>query len=933
MSYQFLPWAKAGTGSVVAAEETLSDTAPARIRVPVTLRINNRHDASVRLRLFGPADITGIDHRQIVRVEPRPFTSDFEPNYFPAVELRRADFPWMFTPATGDARGRLRPWLCLVAVRMQEGVRIGTNRGSPLPVLAIGAPAQPSAELPDLAESWAWAHTQIIGQEGVLQIAELLEEESPRAISRLLCPIKLRPNTRYYGCLVPAFEVGRRVGLGLDPGTEDNLAPAWRFNADSPLPLELPVYFHWEFATGAGGDFESLVRRLQGRPVPPGVGVRELEIAGLGFGLPDLGTVNFEGVLRPPGTDDKMPDPEKLTQFKHALRSLLNTSIASGDAEPVVGPPVYGTYQAAVRQAPAPAAAPVWLGDLNLDPRHRVAAGLGTLVVQDQQEQLMAAAWEQLSGVKATMQARRQKELAQEAGRKVLVKHLATLSETQLLEVTSPVHARILFSLPAAGLRSAAATAAATPAVSTLESQLRRSHLPRGATSTAFRRVLRASGPVMRRLAQSIAAAPAAPVNNRLVQRLVAGPSTIVPIPLVRGVATTAQIDQQLEELRRRIAAGSVTGAALAEAQRFLAAGDSLQAYLEKTLPPGVPALPPAPPSLAEIRQVVLARLDPNQTIGVRLQMKQPASVLPPTAKATVEDATDDSLLSVVPHPRFPQPMYEALRDVSQKFLLPGAEKIPPDTVTLLRTNPQFVESFLAGLNHEMSRELLWREYPTDQRGTYFTRFWDPGGALLSGPQDQIAPIHLWKADAALGKTFLGDGFDGWLVLLIRGEILRRYPGTVIYAVKADTLNKPAAEELYPVFRGSLDPDIVFLGFNLTEAAARGGQGLPGYYFVLQEQPAEPRFGLDIPDQFGADPLVLATWKDLTWGHIAADADAFSRLTHLPLGGRLEGRRLENAEWGFNSAHMARITLQPRMRVAIHASELLPASAQAQTTT
>ena len=69
--------------------------------------------------------------------------------------------------------------------------------------------------------------------------------------------------------------------------------------------------------------------------------------------------------------------------------------------------------------------------------------------------------------------------------------------------------------------------------------------------------------------------------------------------------------------------------------------------------------------------------------------------------------------------------MYEALRDLSQDFLFPGLEHVPPNTVTLLETNPKFVESFLVGLNAEMSRELLWRNYPTDQRGTYFRQFWD----------------------------------------------------------------------------------------------------------------------------------------------------------------------------------------------------------------
>ena len=28
-------------------------------------------------------------------------------------------------------------------------------------------------------------------------------------------------------------------------------------------------------------------------------------------------------------------------------------------------------------------------------------------------------------------------------------------------------------------------------------------------------------------------------------------------------------------------------------------------------------------------------------------------------------------------------------------------------------------------MNTEMGRELLWREYPTDERGSYFLKFWD----------------------------------------------------------------------------------------------------------------------------------------------------------------------------------------------------------------
>ena len=46
-----------------------------------------------------------------------------------------------------------------------------------------------------------------------------------------------------------------------------------------------------------------------------------------------------------------------------------------------------------------------------------------------------------------------------------------------------------------------------------------------------------------------------------------------------------------------------------------------------------------------------------------------------------------DPLEPILDAPDFPQPMYEALRDLSQDFLFPGLEQVPANTVTLLETN------------------------------------------------------------------------------------------------------------------------------------------------------------------------------------------------------------------------------------------------------
>ena len=125
------------------------------------------------------------------------------------------------------------------------------------------------------------------------------------------------------------------------------------------------------------------------------------------------------------------------------------------------------------------------------------------------------------------------------------------------------------------------------------------------------------------------------------------------------------------------------------------------------------------------------------------LAQLEPAATLPRRFYARVTSAgapvapTDQSLIT---GPTFPQPMYEALRDLSPELLVPGVGKVEPNTVTLLKSNPRTIEAFMAGLNHEFASELLWREFPADLRHTAFRRFWDGGPAL--------PPMHQWQGRA-----------------------------------------------------------------------------------------------------------------------------------------------------------------------------------------
>ena len=95
---------------------------------------------------------------------------------------------------------------------------------------------------------------------------------------------------------MPAFEAGRLAGLGeeVTPADENALAAAWDA---TKTQVELPVYFHWEFATGAGGDFETLADRLTGRKAGS-AGRRPLNADDQPFGVGDPGrTLEFQGPL------------------------------------------------------------------------------------------------------------------------------------------------------------------------------------------------------------------------------------------------------------------------------------------------------------------------------------------------------------------------------------------------------------------------------------------------------------------------------------------------------------------------------------------------------------------------------------------------------------------------------------------------------------
>ncbi|HEX7837765.1 MAG TPA: hypothetical protein VF469_09895, partial [Kofleriaceae bacterium] len=434
-TYRFFSVLRRGLAAAIPA----APAAGPRIAIPATLTLSGHAVTGLpALALRGPGDVVGFDASVVHRTWPRANTTNAEPNYFAIAELSEADLPWRYTPAASSG-DRLTPWLCLIVVEeSQLGQWIPASGDRPLAVLTVDA-----AQLPDLSQAWAWAHAQLTAEPpggasdfDAASVNDVLAHQPAQAVSRLLCPRRLDPLTRYVACVVPTFERGRLAGLGQPVAGVDRLAPAWQSGAG---PVTLPVYHSWRFQTGQPGDFSALVGLLVARnDLPDSVWERDLAVSPPGADPPAWQVVKLEGALRTLPLDGQDAPWSSLDAngFTTALAAHVN---AQG---PVLAPPLYGRWLAkANRLSTAPNAAPPWFHQLNGDPRARVAAGLGTLVVQSEQQQLLAGAWSQVEGIRRINHQLRLSQLARELSTRLHTRHFAVAGDA-ILQLTAPLHGR-----------------------------------------------------------------------------------------------------------------------------------------------------------------------------------------------------------------------------------------------------------------------------------------------------------------------------------------------------------------------------------------------------------------------------------------------------------------------------------------------------------
>jgi hypothetical protein len=650
-------------------------------------------------------------------------------------------------------------------------------------------------------------------------------------------------------------------------------------------------------------------------------------------------------------------------------------------------PPIYGRWHAG-RSTLSPTDQQAWIDTLNLDPRHRTAAGLGAEVIREQQEELMASAWEQLGRIEEANDLFRRSQLGREISTR-FHQRMEELPPGDLLRLAAPLHGR---------LRIRPDNGRPVSVADYLENQTR---IPPAAVEPAFRRIIRPKGPVRKRQKSKPG------TQREMLFRLAEG--RVEPAgPPRRPMGTKSLKSVRADSAFSGRAIHDKAGNGIED--EFKALGpwvptDEFKAQILQTLGkvtrnPTVISKPAVEEArltahIAEMNQA----LDPAHTILQRLRAR--VSLRGDLAGQFDDGAAQDRMDEIMAAPSFSEAMYDPLQKRSHELLLPAVDKIPQNTIGLLKVNRRFLEAYMCGLNHEFASELVWRGFPTDQRGSYFRQFWDmskyvPGESELSDllaawlekkGYDRIGEIPRKEKEALIcryapnvedieeeiGKelekcldeelggllevllhqvcleeklkdiTKLSDWHDHplggnqnrqgeELCLVIRGDLLRRYPNTVIYAVEAELVDDkgsrvPALPEYFsdgarpgepilPIFWASLPPDLTFLGFPFGPKAVVGdSEHQHGLFFIFEERASETRFGLDT-SRDGPLSLENLCWSDFVDG--PGDYLEEDRPIDLTVDGRVW-----NTEHS-TSANRAWFTMQMPVRIAVHGEQLLP---------
>lgn len=850
-----------------------------------------------------------------------------------------------------------------------------------------------------------------------IQVLKNTAESKPdAAVCRLLSSRQLEPDTEYTAFLIPAFETGRLAGLGAATASVKSLLGSWDQTGQLtgyavPGPGEFPVYHQWRFATSALGDFESLARKLKPVELDDSVGTRLLDSRRLGMGLEQKaaavpnpadanntarnGTVNLEGALLPAGTSygaaqnatpSSASSPTAQDDFTTALKNVLNLQtelqqnnsafgdpnpygLGTNEEDPVILPPLYGQYHADEEKVGA--GSPLWFQEANLDLRNRAAAGLGAQVVREKQEQFMELAWRQAGEVNAANEKIRKAQLAVAASKAIYEKHLVGKIDgvansnsvtapdkfERVLKIASPALKKMQTgNTGIVGLTKEYLGLSGMPTYNTvaLQTSAATTAVTSGTVDSGFRKMSRS---------RSVKVRVADKSTHELTQGLEKSLDSNASVKAAGTFTPPVGSQSQQQYMSNPIVSNNNTSPANAvsiaafptggttspdwvkyNTAQFVDFGKTYEHYkdLDAKDNPQRKSLIGQGHSHA-FRQTIQTKLDPEVSVRDRVlaQIKLNAP------------ATLDKIKPILAYPVIDLPMVSELVALSVQHLAPNLGEIPANSVTLLESNDRFIESYLLGLNHEFNRELLWREYPTDRRGTSFRVFWDKKDDLSGAAIDDIGPIHSWLSNSGLGEHAL-NGAQDIMVLCVRGDLLKKFPNALIYAQKAnfgatqssprqlknaiDYSNAftPVGQSMVmqndyirmPVFRMDVQPDLAMIGFRLSREEARGlpanfpNNADAGWFFVFRERPGNIRFGLD-----GTPPLSTppGSWDNLSWSHLGAGGNAQNvkviKKADVPTS--LFNLTIQNISWNGDAAQNAYILYRRPSLVAIHADNMI----------
>lgn len=693
--------------------------------------------------------------------------------------------------------------------------------------------------------------------------------------------------------------------------------------------------------------------------------------------------------------------------------TIIGTDEDTGD--PVISVPLYGGKHAKKsldKDVPLDITKNTWLHDLNKDPRTRVAAGFGTQAIQRNQETYMRKAWAQIQTILDANKQIKTTVFHMNVALKFAQKTFQQLSSNALIAMSRPVLSRIMGSpttLYQQIRESKLPTAVLSGTFRKLVAPNRRfSKKYSGEKKVEFDRIVTALND------GSLTAAPPKETPGGVFtlqhaankispykypdwilwlldnRKLLAIALLVVFIGLafVTGfyflfalfiVATVAAYFYGNKLANDKNAAAEVV-----DPQKELDAIDKIPPKPQFTLKLERDVTAPPPTVTARTTDSVEAKNYRRALVDMtrRLALKEPEKAVLPLSlnniyakvseginphktfskrlaalvkfPGNIKVDQQETIFPAMAYPDIEDPMYKKLTDISDEAFLPNLQFIKNNTISLLVTNPKFIESYMVGLNQEMGRELLWREYPTDQRGSYFRQFWDVSGIISPASPDgkltaeekalfkDITPIHTWDEQTeALGthnnrKTETKN--DAQLVLTIRGDLLKKYPNTLVFAQKAIAappndedsdegtkiqldLSEAAFREKvkFPLYRAEVLPDIKLFGFDLTRERAKGTIPGPdpdnhGWYFVIMQAPGAPTFGMDISFNQGSDGL---SWDDLSWESFSEEIK-FIKKDVLPT-----IQPANSVTWATDSASMAYILFQKPVMIAVHARKML----------